>query len=281
MRKCTKCERDLPLEEFGKSKNGPGGLNYWCKECVRDNARNHRARQVADLGRDGYLEKRREYYKEKHDKIQEKRKVRQELRREHFTVQSLKWQAENKRKVKTSKKKYRENNNEKVLAYSRDYHATHKKERNARLRTRKKGDPAFKLRERLRSTFADKIRKSIEEQPSQKTTRRPHSVMALVGCTVPELMQHLESQFDEGMSWGNWGRGAECWHIDHIRPIASFDLFDEDDLKQCWHYTNLQPLWSTENLKKGPRIQQTESARIICQTESAPRHPREFRGGKA
>jgi hypothetical protein len=63
-------------------------------------------------------------------------------------------------------------------------------------------------------------------------------------------VDHLEKQFTEGMSWDNWGKGKDCWNIDHIKPLASFDMLDEDDLKECWHYTNLQPLWEMENLQK-------------------------------
>ena len=49
------------------------------------------------------------------------------------------------------------------------------------------------------------------------------------------------------MTWENHGE----WHIDHIKPCASFNLLNEDEQKKCFHYTNLQPLWASENLSKG------------------------------
>lgn len=55
------------------------------------------------------------------------------------------------------------------------------------------------------------------------------------------------------MSWSNWEKGDEMWHIDHIRPLDSFDLGDFSQLKEACHYTNLQPLWQNENLKKGSK----------------------------
>jgi hypothetical protein len=79
---------------------------------------------------------------------------------------------------------------------------------------------------------------------SSKTKKA--SALGLVGCSVYELMQHLEAQFVPGMSWGNYGE----WHIDHIRPCASFDLADLAEQKACFHYTNLQPLWAVDNLSK-------------------------------
>jgi hypothetical protein len=56
----------------------------------------------------------------------------------------------------------------------------------------------------------------------------------------------FENQFQEWMSWDNHGE----WHIDHIRPCASFDLTDPKQLKECFHYTNLQPLSARDNLSK-------------------------------
>jgi hypothetical protein len=72
----------------------------------------------------------------------------------------------------------------------------------------------------------------------------------LVGCSWQNLMNHLESQFQSGMTWKNYGK----WHIDHKRPCASFDLTDHAQQKECFHYTNLQPLWAKDNLTKGDSV---------------------------
>jgi len=81
---------------------------------------------------------------------------------------------------------------------------------------------------------------------------KSESTMRLLGCTIPELFLHLESQFAEGMDWDNHGKHG--WHIDHIRPCASFDLADSDQQRQCFHYSNLQPLWAGDNLSKGSTL---------------------------
>lgn len=75
--------------------------------------------------------------------------------------------------------------------------------------------------------------------------------MELVGCAIPFLRGYLEAKFKVGMSWSNHGAG---WHIDHIKPCASFNLLDEKEQKKCFHYKNLQPLWAEENLSKGDKI---------------------------
>lgn len=74
----------------------------------------------------------------------------------------------------------------------------------------------------------------------------------LVGCAIEELQDHLESQFIKGMSWDNYGK----WHLDHIRPCASFDLTLEEEQRKCFHYTNLQPLWAAENSAKGAKYKE-------------------------
>jgi hypothetical protein len=72
-----------------------------------------------------------------------------------------------------------------------------------------------------------------------------------LGYTREQLMAHLERQFSSGMSWENYGE----WHVDHIRPLASFDITDGqcEDFKIAWCLTNLRPLWASENLAKSAR----------------------------
>jgi len=71
--------------------------------------------------------------------------------------------------------------------------------------------------------------------------------ISLLGCSVEELWIYLESKFTEGMTRENYGQ----WHVDHIIPCDSFNLFDIEQQKICFHYTNLQPLWAKDNLIKG------------------------------
>jgi len=79
------------------------------------------------------------------------------------------------------------------------------------------------------------------------------STHELLGCSVDEFVSYLESKFTDGMTWENRGRSG--WHIDHIRPCATFDLTDPEQQRQCFHYTNLQPLWAKHNLSKGSKLE--------------------------
>lgn len=73
----------------------------------------------------------------------------------------------------------------------------------------------------------------------------------LLGCSIEYLMKHLESKFQDGMSWDNYGHNG--WHIDHIKPCCSFDLTKEKEQKECFHYLNLQPLWAKDNYNKAKK----------------------------
>jgi hypothetical protein len=96
-----------------------------------------------------------------------------------------------------------------------------------------------------------------------KKASKSDSTMNLVGCDLDSLKLHLEQLFEDGMSWDNHGRPNgdffAGWHVDHIRPCASFDLTNEEQQRVCFHYTNLQPLWAKDNMSKGDKWEEVES----------------------
>ena len=102
-------------------------------------------------------------------------------------------------------------------------------------------DIQFKLRERLRCRLREVLNGKWSATKQIKD----------MGCTLAQLKEHIEQQFQEGMTWDNWGQGDNHWQIDHIIPLVSFDLEDPKQVKKATHYTNLQPLWESENKSKG------------------------------
>ncbi len=102
-------------------------------------------------------------------------------------------------------------------------------------------NPRYRTIKRLR----DRLRDACKRGGKKKTT----SVLKLIGCTPQELCDHLESQFESGMTWEN--QGEDGWHIDHIQEIA---LFEDPEDPRCWNYTNLRPKWASENMSEGQWI---------------------------
>lgn len=160
-------------------------------------------------------------------------------RSEYFKAHYLK----NKEAKDAYAKKYREENLEASLEANRRCGKKRFQENKSKIyeyRNEKyKTDLNFRLSEVLRSRF-----KKLVKGESKK-----ENALSLVGCSLQYLKQHLESKFKEGMTWDNYGQ----WHIDHIKPCASFDLNDIEQQKECFNYKNLQPLWAIDNHKKGAR----------------------------
>lgn len=110
------------------------------------------------------------------------------------------------------------------------------------------------IRERYRTDPLVRLRAGIRHHVSEalKYARiaKDHPSMSYLGCTVDEFKKYIESKFLENMTWLNHGRGPDCWHLDHIKPLAALQSMDEAALKEICHYTNYQPLWEKDNLAK-------------------------------
>ena len=135
-------------------------------------------------------------------------------------------------------------NREARCAYTKAWNKAHPGHTAAYLRARRKNDVCFKLGELLRG----KINKSLRR--GDKTGH----MMDLLGCSLESFKCHIEAQFTTGMTWLNHGFGEGKWHIDHMRPICSFDLSDPTQQARCFHYTNLQPLWQLDNMRKSGQV---------------------------
>lgn len=122
---------------------------------------------------------------------------------------------------------------------------------NQRQLQRRHSDLLYRLRGNLRSRLTVSLRSHLSRSPRLRKTKKTWSAVRDLGCTMAKLKSYLESQFTPGMSWRNYGLG---WEIDHVLPIASFDLSKEAEIKKACRYTNLQPLWVKENRRKGSRI---------------------------
>ena len=77
---------------------------------------------------------------------------------------------------------------------------------------------------------------------------KSNSSEELLGCPIEEYIVYLEQHFNQNMTWENYGI---YWEIDHTKPISSFDLTKEQEIKKCFNYKNTKPLSINENRQKG------------------------------
>ncbi len=213
---CPKCKRELPFNSkyFGSRKDRNMGLHYQCKDCLK--------------------KYKKQYKKDNKDKIKEKNKKYREKNKEKIKIKNKEYNQKNKIKINEYQKQWRKENREKWNVI-----------RNKCERKRRKTDPQF----RLRCIFSSAISTALKER---KTSKKGYSWEKILGYTTQDLMEHLESQFTEGMNWENYGK----WHVDHIKPQSSFSFssYEDNEFQECWALSNLQPLWSQDNLIKSNKI---------------------------
>jgi hypothetical protein len=213
-------------------------------------------------------------YKDKEKEKQAKKKWFKKNKLK-FREYQKKWEEEHKAKRQEYLRQYNIQNKEKNKAKSRKHYLLHKEEvlvrthqyyiDNKEKHSQWVKDNYQKNKEKIRIQRKENLKKNINLKISKnlrkrlweaiKNNHKSATTLVLLGCSLEELKQYLESQFKEGMSWENYGtgwfgKGMQEWHIDHIKPCAKFDLTDPKQQKECFNYKNLQPLWAEENLIK-------------------------------
>lgn len=138
-------------------------------------------------------------------------------------------------------REYRKRNLAKIIERVKEWVSANRDHYNAHLRNKRKINPQFAIANNMRGRINTALR--------TVGLRRNKPLEKMIGCSVVQLMSHLERLFLPGMTWQN----RRQWHVDHITPCAAFDLQDETQRARCFHFTNLQPLWARDNLRKGAR----------------------------
>lgn len=133
-------------------------------------------------------------------------------------------------------------------AYRRDYLKRYEPRRSELAKKRYANDPLYRIRTQLRNRF----RKMLKNRGIRK--RAPGLSLKLLGCSLDSFKIYLQSKFEPGMTWENYGKGKGKWTIDHIIPCALFDLTKPEHQAICFHFSNLQPMWGTDNFKKSTKV---------------------------
>ena len=103
-----------------------------------------------------------------------------------------------------------------------------------------------KYNQKIKTDIIDRLIDNLRKRAYPYTRNINLTVLELLGCSRDELKNLLEKKFTENMTFENYGE----WEIDHIRPLASFNLKSIDEVKICFNHNNIQPLWKSENRSK-------------------------------
>jgi len=153
--------------------------------------------------------------------------------KEYMSNKSKTWYEQNKEHRKEYLKEYREKNIDKIRLVKKTYE-----------KNRKHNDPIYKL--------INNFRTAIYQVLKESNVQKNGHYFEILKYSPDELITHLEEKFIGEMSWDNYG----IWHVDHIRPISSFNIQEIGDKSfiECWSLNNLQPLWGDENIRKSNKM---------------------------
>ena len=200
----------------------------------RDNSdkRKNTSKIYAENNKEKIIKYRKEYYEKNKEKLAENSRKYYKENKEIKSEKARKYYKKNKDHIKKKSSEWVSNNKKRAAENTKNW---------ARRNRAKKGVS-------LSGNISCQIRIGLKRKKGFKT-------FDLLGYTSTDLKNHLDSLFKDGMSWDNYGRFG--WHIDHIKPIASFKLTKKngepnlEQIKLCWSLNNLQPLWANENESKG------------------------------
>lgn len=227
--RCRKCERDLHEDCFYKS------LKYRCKECHKSLCKKYVFENT---------EKRVAYKKEYYTSVIINR------RSERKKLKPLKPPGRPKIILSEDELIEKKKHRKKV---AKAWAQANRHKLNSYIKKKELESPEYKLERRVRASLIIRLKR----HNSQKCTK----TWDLIGCTISQLMHHIELQFTPGMTWENHSRDG--WHIDHIIPVSHFDMSDQEQQKQCFHYSNLQPLWAADNLKKRDKVLDSKNIPVL------------------
>jgi hypothetical protein len=228
---CCKCKQKLNISNFRRNSHEPDGYHYICKECSHLLASTKTKTKTYILPIGG-------------KKVCPKcglEKDLSEFSKNKASKDGLMWRCKECHSQYNSQ--HYKDNKEDRLEYQNQYFQDNKEVIYQHINQRRHTDENFRIAQCLHN----RIYTALKSQ----NVKKKEKMRDLVGCNGDELFLYFEvnQMYQPGMTRQNYGK----WHIDHIRPCASFDLRNVEEQKKCFNYTNLQPLWAADNFSKGAK----------------------------
>lgn len=123
-----------------------------------------------------------------------------------------------------------------------------------------------RIKHRANMGPSQKIRKNVSRVIARALTNGKcgDSCTKYLPYSFEDLKIHLEAQFENWMSWDNYGLyvakswddknpATWTWSIDHIVPQSQlpYNSMEDENFKRCWDLSNLRPLSSKTNFLEG------------------------------
>jgi len=266
MKTCSKCKVEKDAREFYRDKRNRDGLQSQCKACIKSRSYEPRTEgtktcskcgECKDVGefdrhkrkRDGLSTEckacRSAYHAANKDKISKRKSAYYAANKDKISA----YRAENKGNIAKRNALYYVANKDTILKQAGEYYVANKgkilKRVSAYQKHRYATDPRYALCQRARSA----ANKAINGLNATGFFRH-------MPYTRDEFVAHLISTLPPDTDPAEICDGDK-WHIDHIRPMASFEFEggkDGEDWQRCWALANLRMLPAAENMAKGDSL---------------------------
>jgi len=146
--------------------------------------------------------------------------------------------AESRDRMNASSTRWRKANPERTIEIQRKHRASNPDYAVKRAAS----DVQFRIQIGLRNRINQAVRRGY----------KTGSAVRDLGMTAADFKAHIESRFQLGWSWDNWG---SVWELDHIYPLTAADLVgSRPEFLAANNWRNLQPLSVEDNRRKGDKV---------------------------
>ncbi len=277
--KCNMCKKGWKPDDTDIKKSGE--VYKTCKNCRernKDYYENNKGK-IAEIGKkyrennkEKLVEKMKDYYENNKEKIAKERKEYRENNKEKLVeklkdyyennkgkiVEKMKdYYENNKYKIAEKHKEYRENNQENIAKRNKDYYENNKKKIAERGKKYREENKCEHNKEKgkckicnLSLYLVNKQRWNIHRCLKISSQNKTKSSIEYLGCDVEYFIEYFKKKMDIYNETAEIKMNWDNIHIDHIKPVSSFNLDNKEELNKCCNYTNFQPLFAKDNLTK-------------------------------
>ena len=264
---CRDCKEPKLIEEYHPSRNTRDGYSKDCKLCMFRKA--HGDTKTPTDTKKCYDCKETKYVTEFH-----KDKYTNDGLQNRCRACKAKYHVDNKKRDNDRQKASRaipENKARDAKTIAK-WKSEHRAERNQNQKDRLKDNPLLLAQYNLRDRLSKALKREVERQKRERNDKSykrqklagKHlkyklELEQILGCTIAEYKEHIESTWTEGMTWDNYGKGKGEWSIDHIIPVeAKWTL---NDYQICFWYKNTEATW--RNSEKGNKYDEKKKQKLI------------------
>ena len=235
---CPKCKVEKTIDNFYFIKNSNNYRNQ-CKLCVSD-----RKKQYYADNKEKVCAKAAEYKQNNKENVVASQAEYRQHNKEKIAARNAEYREKNKEKIVVSRAEYRQNNKEKIAARKAEYAQQNRKKINEYNRNRHKNNANAKLARNFRS----RINKALKGKTKSFHTKE------ILGIDIENYKKWLLFQMTPEMNFNNI-------HIDHVKPISSFDISNDNELLEAFNWRNTQPLLKQDNLRKSAKFNEKDNAK--------------------